>query len=392
MSFSRLTKLCHHHHHYTHAIAPRVSRILFNFNKNRSISLISRLKSDTHHVLQRSEQQKRPSFTTSPYNEALKRIKSQAKLVGKISGYTVLSVTAAVAFIWQLSHWYIEYFLESTPPELGYQARNLLHGAHVREKMVPDYEIAAFYVKEALRIALEEKQLDEHSMTVIQLRLRLAFDEAHAGNLLDAITQYTRAWKLMLDKKEDSILLVETAKSIGDLYLRIQDEEHAEEFLAWALYRSNELQSKEGSILHSKILLTLASLYAIQHQFELALPLLTESLKILPEEAVCLKAIVQNQLSEVMYGLGKVDASMGWAQASLNSSAKDTKNRDCLECGGVAANNLGKLLELKGDFKQAIEYYNQAVIYASSIHDSTSYNSYLLNLERVQEVSVHEKI
>ncbi|KAI8087906.1 uncharacterized protein B0P05DRAFT_505410 [Gilbertella persicaria] len=349
---------------------------------NRFISCLSRSRNTTAWRILRSEQANKPQFTTSPYNEAMDKIKSQAKLVGKITGYTVLSVSTAIAFVWQLSHWYIEYVMEATPPELGYQARNLLHGAYIREHIAPDYEVASFYVREALRIALEEKKLDETSDTVIQLRLRLAYNEACAGNLLDSITQYTRSWKLMLDKKESSVLLVETAKHIGDLYLRIGDYEHAEEFLVWSLHHLDQ----KDNVLQTKITLTLASLYAIQRNFDLALPLLSQALKTVPENECCLKAIIQNQLSEAMYGLGKVDEAMGWAQAALGSSAQDLKRQDCLECGGVAANNLGRILELKSQFDQALEYYRQAITYSSSIHDSTSHDRYVVNLERVQDI------
>lgn len=330
------------------------------------------------HLLQRVEKNA-PQFTTSPYSEAMQRIKSQAKLAGKVTGYTILSMSTAIALVWQMSHWYIEYFMQTTPPELGYQARNLLHGAYIREHIALDFEVASFYVREALRIALEEKQLAESSDTVIQLRLRLAHDEARAGNLLDAITEYTRSWKLLLDKGDSSIVLVETAKHIGDLYMRIGDFEHAEEFLAWALHHVKQ----SDTLLQSKITLTLASLYAMQRQFDLALPLISQTLKTVPEG--CLKAIAQNQLAEAMYGVGKTEEAMGWAQAALESSAYDAKNQDCLECGGVAANNLGTMLELKGEFEQALQYYNQAVTYSSSVHDSSSQNRYILNMERVQE-------
>ncbi|KAL9541956.1 hypothetical protein MBANPS3_008854 [Mucor bainieri] len=321
-------------------------------------------------LLQRANVPKDASFTTSPYNEAMGNIKSQAKMVAKVTGYTVVSVTTAVAFVWQLSHWYIEYMMAPTPPELGYQARNLLHGAYIRETLAPNFEVASFYVREALRIALEEKQLEESSDTVIQLRLRLAHDEAHAGNLLDAITEYTRAWKLLVGKAgaaaaDSTTQAVEAAKHIGDLYLRISDYEHAEEFLAWALHNA-----QDDPALTSKITLTLASLYALQRNYQLALPLLSETLKTVPETDACLRAIVQNQLSEIMFGLGKVDEAMGWAQAAIQASASDLKNQDCLECGGVASNNLGKMLELKGEFDQALEYYNQAVTYSLSVHDS----------------------
>ncbi|CEP19464.1 hypothetical protein [Parasitella parasitica] len=322
---------------------------------------------------------KTPSFTTSPYNEAIKNIKYQAKLVAKITGYTAISVTAAVALVWQLSHWYIEYTMSPTPPELGYQARNLLHGAYIRETIAPNFEMAVLYVREALRIALEERHLKESSPIVIQLRLRLAHDEEHAGNLLDAITEYTRSWKFIVEEggsKEDA---VETAKHIGNLYLRIADYERAEEFLAWALHSATTDNNK------AKITLALASLYALQRNFQLALPLLGEALKAVPDNDVCLKAIVQNQLSEIMFGLGKMDEAMGWAQAAVHASASDARNQDCLECGGVASNNLGKMLELKGEFEQALEHYKQAVTYSLSVHDSESRNRYILNQERIQE-------
>lgn len=365
--------------------APNFVRPCFNNNNRCFLTTTTKTRAAfLQRVEQQSQQSKDPNFSTSPYGEAMTKVKAQAKLVGKITGYTVLSVTTAVAFIWQASHWYIEYVMQSTPAELGYQGRNLLHGAYIRENVAPDFEVAAFYVREALRIALEEKNLPESSSTVIDLRLRLAHDESRAGNLLDAITEYTRAWKLLLDKKEDSPLLVETAKNIGDLYIRIGDLAKAEEFLVWSLHHVNNLE--DSLMFQSKITLTLASLYALQRNFDLALPLLSQTLQQLPEQEVCLKAIVQNQLSEAMYGLGKMEESMGWAQAALSSCAQDGKNQDCIECGGVASNNLGKLLEMKGDFDKALEYYNQAITYSMSVHDTQARDRYILNAERLKDV------
>lgn len=334
----------------------------------------------SRHHLHRTEP-KEPNFSTNPYKEAMDRFKDQAKMVGKMTGYTILSMTTAIAFVWQSSHWYIEYVMHPTPSELGYQARNLLHGAYIRESIAPDFEVASFYVREALRIALEEKHLPESSPTVIDLRLRLAHDEAHAGNLLEAITEYTRAWKLMLDVQEHSVRLIQAAKHVGDLYLRIGDFVHAEEFLAWSLHQLPQDQP----LLKSKITLNLASLYAMQRHFQLALPLLSQSLQSVPDEAICLKAIVQNQLSEVMYALGKTDEAMGWAQAALASCAQNVKDQDCLQCGGVASNNLGKMLEMKAEFEKALEHYNQAVTYSMSVHDSESHDRYVLNAERLKD-------
>ncbi|KAI9279567.1 hypothetical protein BY458DRAFT_502190 [Sporodiniella umbellata] len=337
--------------------------------------------------LQRSDP--KPNFSTSPYNDAVQRIKSQAKLAGKITGYTVLSVSAALGIIWQMSHWYIEYRMESTPVELGYKGRNLLHGAYYRESIAPDYEIATVYIREVLRVALEEQNLAENSDVVIDLRLRLAQDEDKSGNLLEAITESTRAWKLLLEKEVNK-KAIGAAKHIGDLYMRIGDLEHAEEYLAWALHASQK--ADKGGMLDLKIKLSLANLYAIQRNFLLAQPLLSQVLQSLPESEICLKAIVQNQISEIKYGLKKTEESMGWAQAALNTCSKDTGNQDCLECGAVVSNNLGTIFEAKGEFEQAVAYYTQAVNYSSNIDDSVARQKYILNSERVQDILAKKEL
>ncbi|CAO3698050.1 unnamed protein product [Rhizopus stolonifer] len=359
------------------------------FNKS---SLLSR-QSCTRNIFTKSIQRADPKvkFTTSPYNDAISRMKSQAKLAGKITGYTILSVSAALGIIWQMSHWYIEYRMESTPVELGYKGRNLLHGAYYRESIAPDYEISTIYIREVLRIALEEQGLAENSDTVINLRLRLAKNEDRSGNLLDAITECTRAWKLVMSNDKTDSRAVDAAKHIGNLYMRIGDLEHAEEYLAWALHASQQ-QTDKDSLLHLKIKLSLANLYAIQRQFQLAQPLLLQTLQALPESEICLKAIVQNQISEIMYGLNKTEESMGWAQAALDSCSKDTSNQDCLECGAVVSNNLGSIFESRKEFEQAVAYYTQAVNYSSNIDDSVNHQKYILNSERVQDILVAKQL
>lgn len=307
-----------------------------------------------------------PQFTTNPSGAAFKKLGSQMKRAAKISGITVASLTLATAIAWQSYHLYIEHYLQETPSELTYTARNLLHGAYIREHVSPDYEMAAMYVREVLRIALEEQHLDEHSDVVIRLRLRLAEDENRAGHVLDSITEYTRAWMLLssqsTNQDDDDEIKMTTAKQIGDLYLRIGDYSGAEEFLAWAFHKAQQQQQqKVDPFLRVTITCSLASLYAMQHEFKLAMPLLLSALKQIPEEEedssssqwTCMKGIIQNQLSECMYGMGKSEEALGWAQASLESCTKgetmdkdDKPNRDCQECGGVVSNNLGMMLEV----------------------------------------------
>ncbi|KAG0163549.1 hypothetical protein DFQ28_011490 [Apophysomyces sp. BC1034] len=349
-----------------------------------------------------------PQFSTNPTVEAMRRVKTQFKYVAKVTGLTVLSITAATALAWQSYHLYIEFCLESTPSELGYKARNLLHGAHVREKVSPDFDMAVLYLREVLRIALEEQHLDESSATLINLRLRLADDETRAGNLFDAIAEYTRAWKLLSQANTEGgdILLAQTAKKIGDLYTRVADYEKAEEFLAWTLHSMSQQQQDDSTEFERlKVVTTcsLASLYAMQHNFKLALPLFLRALKAISDienasessantEWVCLKAIVQNQLSEVMYGMDRSEEALGWAQASLEScvsgveqkSKKDSK--DCRECRSVASNNLGRLLELKGEFDQALNYFRQAQLYASENDDAAGSVQYTKNVDRVEKI------
>lgn len=293
-----------------------------------------------------------PHFSTNPYTESVQKLKMQGKLAAKVTGYTLLSVTTATALIWQSYHLYIEHFLSRSPGSLNYKARLLLHGAYFREHIVPDYGMAAVYLEEVLRVALEEQHLDESHPDIVGLRLRLAYDEWHAGNLFDAITQYTRAWAT-LRNSDDQDTLITTAKQLGDLYTRVGDLEKAEEYLTWAFYAV----TKDGDVdAHRKInvLCSLASLYAVQRHFHLALPLFLQALQAIPQDDdqqwLCTKAILQNQLSETLYGMGKSGEAMGWAQAALASSsdgmAKYEDAKDCRECGGVVSNNLGKLLEV----------------------------------------------
>ncbi|CAO3595038.1 unnamed protein product [Absidia cylindrospora] len=194
------------------------------------------------------------NFSTNPYSESIKKLKSQGKLAVKVAGYTLLSVTAATALIWQSYHWYIEYFLSRSPASLNYKAKLLLHGAYFREHVAPDYGMAAFYLDQVLQVALEEQQLDEQDPDMIQLRLRLAFDEWHAGHLFDAITQYTRAWTSLVSTTSSSPSakhhddMITTAKHLGDLYTRVGDSEKAEEYLTWAFYAVTKPESNNVDI------------------------------------------------------------------------------------------------------------------------------------------------
>ncbi|SAM03071.1 hypothetical protein [Absidia glauca] len=336
-------------------------------------------------------------FSTNPYTESMQKLKTQGKLAAKVTGYTLLSVTTATALIWQSYHLYIEHFLSHSPGSLNYKARLLLHGAYFREHIVPDYGMAAVYLDEVLRVALEEQHLDESHPDIVELRLRLAYDEWHAGNLFDAITQYTRAWVTMTKNSDDNDTLITTAKQLGDLYTRVGDLEKAEEYLTWAFYAVTKDDNDDVDILRKiNVLCSLASLYAVQRQFHLALPLFLQALQAIPKEDddqqqwLCTKAILQNQLAETFYGMGKSDEAMGWAQAALDSSsdgmAKYEDAKDCRECGGVVSNNLGKLLEMKGDFDQALMYYKQAQMYASTVDDTTSQIRYDENVIRLEKV------
>ncbi|KAG2218121.1 hypothetical protein INT45_002371, partial [Circinella minor] len=328
----------------------------------------------------------KPSMSSNPTVAAFQVVGKQLKVTLKYTGITAVSIFLATAIAWQSYHLYIEHYLESTPEELSYRARNLLHGAHVREHISPDYALAANYIRQVINTTLQEnQQLSESSDIIKKLRLRLADNENRAGHVLEAISEYTRIWKL------EPTLFV--AKKLGDLYMRIGDQEQAEQFLTWAFQQLQEGKggnNKDDDELRIKTLCSLASLYATQRQFQLALPLLLQALKAMPQDWICLKGIVQNQLCEVMYGMGKMDEALGWAQASLESSSQKD-DQDCRECGGVVFNNLGRLLELKGDFDKALTHYKQAVLYATESHDLIGQEQYEMNVQRLNEQVSQEK-
>jgi tetratricopeptide (TPR) repeat protein len=332
-----------------------------------------------------------PRFTTNPYAQSVLEASRQARQIGKAVGIVAISTTAAVVIGWQGYHIYIEHFLHPTPPELKHKARNLLHGAYVREEVQPQLEIATLYVQEALRITLEEQKMDEDSDVALALRRRLADDHNRAGNLLDSIAEYSRFWKLMINrlvqKEEESnpekvLELIDVSKRIGDLYVRIGDYNEAEESLAWAVHtlkssKADLTTMKDFRKLETLTTLSLANLYAVQRNFDLALPLYLQSLKASnhaaqedPETFVCLTAIIQCQLSETLYGLHRQEEALGWAQTALETAKKGITEedggvvsdktqslKDCQECAGVTLNNLGKMLEVNRNriFRATVE-------------------------------------
>ncbi|KAI9491506.1 hypothetical protein BDB00DRAFT_766921 [Zychaea mexicana] len=320
----------------------------------------------------------KPAMTSNPTLAAFQVVGKQVRVTMKYTALTAISLALATAITWQSYHLYIEHYCEPTPTELSYRARNLLHGAYVREHVSPDYAVAAKYVRQVLALALDDPALDESTSEIIhQLRLRLADNENRAGHVLEAITEYTRAYKF-----RPSVFV---AKKLGDLYLRIGDQQQAERFLTWAFKNVQDEQQQEDQELRITTLCSLASLYATQRHYELALPLLLQALKSMPQDDwVCHKGIIQNQLCEVMYGMGKTEEALGWAQASLESCSQK-EDQDCRECGGVVSNNLGRLLEIKGDFDKALTHYKQAVSYATASNDSMGQEHYEMNVQRLNE-------
>ncbi|KAI9290098.1 hypothetical protein BC943DRAFT_355924 [Umbelopsis sp. AD052] len=361
-----------------------------------------------------------PHFTTNPYTKSVLEVSRQARQVGKAIGVFALGTTAIVVIGWQGYHIYIEHFLHPTPPELKHKARNLLHGAYVREEVQPQLSIATLYVQEALRIALEDQHMEEDSDIALALRRRLAEDFNRAGNLLDSITEYTRFWKLLIkrlvDKGEENdaekvSALIEVSKKIGDLYVRIGDYNEAEESLAWAVHTLKSSQAdlttvKDFQKLETLTTLSLANLYAVQRNFELALPLYLQSLKASnraaeqqPEAFVCLTAIIECQLSETLFGMGRKDEALGWAQTALESAKKGISEenggaapadvepvKDCQECAGVTLNNIGKMLEFRNQYDQALAHYNEAARYAIAAKDADGESMYRSNAERLGNI------
>ncbi|CAO3690131.1 unnamed protein product [Umbelopsis ramanniana] len=361
-----------------------------------------------------------PQFSTNPYTQFVLEVSRQARQVGKAVGIFVLSTTAIVVIGWQGYHIYIEHFLHPTPPELKHKARNLLHGAYVREEVQPQLSIATLYVQEALRIALEEQHMEEDSDIALSLRRRLAEDFNRAGNLLDSIAEYSRFWKLLIkrlvDKGEENdaekvAALIEVSKKIGDLYVRIGDYNEAEESLAWAVHTLKSSQAdlttvKDFQKLETLTTLSLANLYAVQRNFDLALPLYLQSLKASnraaeqqPEAFVCLTAIIECQLSETLFGMGRKDEALGWAQNALETAKKGISEenggvaasdvgavKDCQECAGVTMNNIGKMLEFRNQYDQALAHYGEAMRYAIAAKDADGELMYRSNAERLGNV------
>ncbi|RUP52203.1 hypothetical protein BC936DRAFT_137739 [Jimgerdemannia flammicorona] len=358
-------------------------------------------------------------YITNPYASSLTFAVRQSLKLVKYTAITVASLSTLTFTGWQGAHLYIEHFRHPTPPSLSSRARNLLHGAYIREEIAPDLELAVVYLREALRIALEDQSLDEAGDVVLNLMMRLADDEARAGNLRGSLTEYARCWRLMV-RCGDPVSVrraAEVAKKLGDLYIRLGEYANAEEVLAWGIHAvTNQATLSEASAKTTQppshtsdddllvtIQISLANLYATQRNFPYALPLYLQSLKSVQERLKtpassatgvswkCLQAIIQLHLSEVLYGMRKIDEAMGWAQRALEIAQKGKGDRDCDECAGAVLNNLGMMLELQGHTDQAVLHYEHAVSQALAAGDSLGEMESRENLDRLRHVLEERK-
>lgn len=308
------------------------------------------------------------TYITNPYAFSLSYVFRQSVLIVKYTTLTLATFATLTLVGWGGTHIYIELFRHPTPSSLSHKARALLRGAYVHEEMAPDLSLAGSYLRAALRIALDEQKLEEGGDVVLGIMLRLADDEARAGDLRGAVTEYSRCWRLLVQRgdAEGTRRAAVVAKKLGDLYTRLGEYAHAEEVLAWGI-KTLSTQKPSQPFSHLLILfdLSLANLYATQRNFSYALPLYLQSLKFVqarladpapkpgaPSELDsgpswrCFEPIIESHLSEVLWGMQRADEAMGWAQRALEGARKGKSERDCDECAGVVLNNLGMMLEV----------------------------------------------
>ncbi|CAG8515648.1 8394_t:CDS:1 [Funneliformis caledonium] len=326
---------------------------------------------------------------------------------------SLLSIVIIGLLSWRGYHFYIEHFLYPTPTKLSRPARDCLRGAFIRTKISPDSHTAEIYLRQALQIILERDKLDLNDQIIIDILKSLGDNYVWRGNLEDAILQYRQILELLLQQhpsregKEDLSEVIDIAKKLGDLYIRIQDYITAEKYLVWAigLLQGNviELLNEDDEVLENTSIFAstslinkdfisitdlLAGLYAKQRKYDYALPLYLSLLKMIQEKESlklkCWEAIINGHIGEIFFAMGKYDEALGWLQKGLSIAKNGDGNRDCDECAGVILNNLGLIHERRENNELAVSLYINAIEFAEKAQDFIGIEDFTKNLNRVR--------
>ncbi|KAK9702298.1 hypothetical protein K7432_011303 [Basidiobolus ranarum] len=311
--------------------------------------------------------------------------------------------------LWKGLHLYIEYYLHPTSPNLDPAARKFLRGAYFREEMVSDPVIAAVYLGAALKIASTEQNLPDSSPEVSGILVRLGKALPKGYFWKEAIEIFERAWKAS-DNPESQELRVKLCRYLGDIHMRLGEYQSAEKYLVLGMQISQELRAKVSNTPQTPgpqelgIMVSMADMYALQGNYEYALPLYlgilhkakeyklmhkldsTAPIKGTKEDDItCLDAIVMGHLAEIHYGMKKYEEAISWAQKALNMAKKGVSVKECEECAGVISHNLGMIYENKGDKQEAFSYFVQAVSHATTAKDTNSIVQYRKDLYRLEQ-------
>ncbi|ORX79616.1 TPR-like protein [Basidiobolus meristosporus CBS 931.73] len=327
-----------------------------------------------------------------------------------ILGGTSIFLTGYV--VWKGTHIYIEHYAHPTSPNLNETARKLLRGAYVREEVAPDPYIAVTYLNTALKIASEDQNLPDNSPEVTNILVRLG-RALHKAFLWDeAIETYERAWKAA-DSPETQELRIRLSRYLGDIHMRLGNYQEAEKYLVLGIQMSKELREKNSKLSNTPqvpgpqelgIMVAMANMYALQQNYEYALPLYVGVLRKIKEykeaqkldtsmpikgskeeDVTCLDAIVMGHLAEVFYGMKKNEEAISWAKNALKLAKKGVSVKECEECASVVSHNLGLIYEIKDDKEQAFSYFVQAVSHATTARDKNSAMRYRRDLNRLEQ-------
>jgi tetratricopeptide (TPR) repeat protein len=276
--------------------------------------------------------------------------------------------------------------------------RQALRKALYYENYGNDPSLALDYYKQALELALESEELEDHSQHVSGIMIQYGTLLENQGKPREARDILTNCIGLILHiNKEHAADLIKNvelsnmelegsdrikslgiAQKLGDLSVQLKDDASAEKWYSWSveqMFKSTIPKMNESDIeLDAKEKLfnaenmpkwltktdvgaameALAAFYAERRNYEFALPLYLRALSLYPSiNEQCHASVLMCNISEVFAGMGQYQEAVKWAEDGIelaknpNTGKKPGDDRRiCDESLGVLFHNMGMIYEV----------------------------------------------
>ncbi|KAJ1569594.1 hypothetical protein HK096_002583, partial [Nowakowskiella sp. JEL0078] len=262
-------------------------------------------------------------------------------------------------------------------------------------------QAAEHYLQAILQCLKEGKNESDDEVTGIMYKLGDLYFSV--GNNNEAISIYERAFlpygnPQTFEKLDGKTKLraIGVAHKLGELYANNMDLSNAQYYFEWAtkvlmesaqnippkisngpLRPLDSIKPPEWAT-NQDLAITfeaLARIYQRQEKPHMALVVYLRALQIVEKETGgwslfgpsktdqiwCRRAIISNNVADCLVNQGKLNEALSWAKRANEFAKKPKDQLLCAECENSTIFNIGTILEMKSEFNEAIQNYNQVI-------------------------------